>query len=464
LRRRGGPATREIMENTRFNLAGSTGRTPRKHARPAVELRNLGGYRLLRRLGEGGMGAVYLGYKEGEEQPVAIKVLSEHLVQTPGFVDRFHREARNGASLSSPHIVRSYLVDLDQATGKHFLVLEFIDGPSAQTLLDRLGRLPVGDAASIVLGIARALEHAHSRHIIHRDIKPDNILLTPTGVAKLADLGLAKKLDEASPLTITNQAFGTTPYMPYEQALNARYADERSDIYALGATFYHLVTGVLPFTGPDDLEVIEKKKQGDYVPASEMNPALPTALDRVLARMLAREPSQRFQSASDLIAALEASGLVAERPSFTQNGQLALVKTPIGVTAEAAPTRINLDVPPPRSVRPPDRTDVWHLRYRNRKGRIWCGRATTTQIVERLQTGQLPSGVEARRQKQDSYHPLAYYLEFQSIMTHAKPARKVLGPPKEGSVSPRPWFLMFVTWSLFLGLLAAAAAVGCMGL
>ena len=453
------------MDNTRYNLADAAGRPSRKQSRPGAELRNLGGYRLLRRLGEGGMGAVYLGYKEGEEQPVAIKVLSEHLIETPGFVDRFHREARNGAALSSPHIVRCYHVDQDQATGKHFLVLEFIDGPSAHTLLERLGRLRVGDAAYIVLGIARALEHAHSLHIIHRDIKPDNILLTPAGVPKLADLGLAKNLDQVSSLTVTHQAFGTTPYMPYEQALNARYADARSDIYALGATFYHLVTGVLPFTGFNDLEVIEKKNLGDYVPASDINPTLPLALDALLARMLAREPGQRFQSASELIAALEATGLVADHPHFTPNEQFAIqAEMPGSFSPEEAPTRINLEIPAPGAVLVPDRTGVWYLRYRNRKGRLCSGRATTTQIVDRLQTGKLPFGIEARRQKQGSYHPLSFYSEFQSVLARASSACTLPGPPREGSVAPRPWFLLFITWSLFLGLLAVAAALGCMGL
>src|SRR5262249_31853657 len=146
-----------------------------------------------------------------------------------------------------PNIVRCIEVGQDEPTGKHYLILEYVEGPSAQALLERQGRLPIGDAVHLILDVARALEHAHSRNGIHRDIKPDNILLTPSGVAKLADLGLAKRTDEASNLTALRQGFGTLLYIPCEQAFNAKQADCRSDIYALGATLYHLVAGEVPF-------------------------------------------------------------------------------------------------------------------------------------------------------------------------------------------------------------------------
>src|SRR5205085_3416730 len=173
-------------------------------------------------------------------------------------------------------------------------VLEYVDGPSAHSLLERFGRLAVPDAVHIILDIARALEHAHSRNIVHRDIKPDNILLTQSGVAKLADLGLAKRTDEASHLTAARQGFGTPYYMPYEQAMNAKYADGRSDIYALGATLYHLVTGDVPFPGENHLEIVSKKDVGLYTPASVVNSAVPVALDDILERMLARDPGDRY--------------------------------------------------------------------------------------------------------------------------------------------------------------------------
>jgi eukaryotic-like serine/threonine-protein kinase len=266
---------------------------PRPPTDPLHDQRNLGEYRILRLLGEGGMGSVYLGYHEGQKQPVAIKVLAENLASNQAYVDRFYREARSGALLNHPNIVRPIAVGQDRVTNKHYLVLEYVDGPSAHALLGRYGRLSIGDAVHIARDIARALEHAHSRNVVHRDIKPDNILITRSGVAKLSDLGLAKRIDEASHLTAARQGFGTTYYMPYEQAINAKTVDGRSDIYALGATLYHLVTGEVPFAGENHLEVVEKKDRGDFAPASGKNPAVPRVLDRILNKMMARHARDR---------------------------------------------------------------------------------------------------------------------------------------------------------------------------
>src|SRR5262245_36162977 len=289
---------------------------PRSPSDPLHDPRSLGEFRILRRLGEGGMGSVYLGYHEEQGQQVAIKVLSDNLTGNQVLVDRFYREAKSGALLNHPNIVRTMIVGQDQTTGKHYLVLEFVDGPSAHALLDQHGRLSVGDAVHVALDIARALEHAHSRNVIHRDIKPANILITRSGVSKLADLGLAKRTDEASHLTVARQGFGTTYYMPYEQAINAKKADHRSDIYALGATLYHLITGQVPFPGENHLEVVEKKERGVFEPASRLCPDVPPELDMILAKMLARDPADRYQTASELLVAHDRSGLAPLVPRF----------------------------------------------------------------------------------------------------------------------------------------------------
>jgi serine/threonine-protein kinase len=380
---------------------------------PTLEFRRLGKFQVLRPLGEGGMGAVYLGYQEEAHRQVAIKVLPDHLAANETYVKRFYREAQSVAGLDHPNIVRFIEADHDAAAGKHYLALEYVDGPSAQALLHRFGRLSVGDAVHIVLDVARALEHAHSRRIIHRDIKPDNILLTLSGVAKLADLGLAKKTDEDCHLTGARQGFGTPSYMPYEQSIDAKEADGRSDIYALGATLYHLVTGELPFPGLNSLDVAERKRVGDFTPASAHNPNVPPSLDRILRRMMAREPGARYQTASELIVELERSNLSLPVPSFV-DPELAL-QDPLmraRLLAPAEPTRLDATAAANRKRLPESDPDIWYLRYRTRDGKVRKARLSTAQIRKRIEEGKLGLALEASHALDGRFRPLKSYREF----------------------------------------------------
>jgi serine/threonine-protein kinase len=422
------------MEDTHLDPASSAHR-PRPDAAP--ELRSVGGYRVLRLLGAGGMGSVYLAYDDRENRKVAVKVLADNLSDNRGFVERFYREARSGRRLDHPNIVHSLDFGQDRTSNKHFLVLEYIDGGSAHALLDRLGKVPVGDAVHIALDVARALEHAHARHIIHRDIKPDNILLTRSGVAKLSDLGLAKRTDQPSHLTGTRQGFGTTPYMPYEQAVDAKVADARSDIYALGATLYHLVTGSVPFPGDNHLDVVEKKGRGEFAPAGTLNPEVPPTLDGILGKMLARQPRERYQTASELIVDLERSRLAAALPSFadpTQALQDPLVRDGPSTVEPTRPDPETTPRPEPPPPAPADGDDVWLLRYRNPEGRLCRARATTPQIVRRLRAGRLPAGAEARRPPQPTFQPLKFFPEFRSV----RPARRRSAPPAPAADAAPP--------------------------
>jgi serine/threonine protein kinase len=283
-----------------------------------LKIQNLGGFRILRQLGEGSMGEVYLGYHEAQNRQVAIKVLNDMLGGNPGCVERFYREAKSSGRLIHPNIVRGISVGRDSATGKHYLVREFVDGLSAQVLLDRLTFLPVGAAVAIALDVARALEYLQSRGYVHRDIKPDNILVTRSGQAKLADLGLVKRIGEAAPRDSVVQGFGTSYYMPYEQAMNAHRVDGRSDIYALGATLYHLLTGIVPFTGNNHDEIVQKKQVGRFAPASSINHDIPASLDTILNKMLAQLPEDRYQTARELVADLVTSGLAVPVANFPE--------------------------------------------------------------------------------------------------------------------------------------------------
>jgi serine/threonine-protein kinase len=424
------------MDSTQLDPVRPNKRPPPESA---ARLHSIGGYRLLRLLGTGGMGAVYLGYDEKEQRQVAVKVLADDLIHSQHFVDRFYREGRVGQLLHHPNIVRALQCGQDERTGKHYLALEFIDGRNTSDLLIVDGQLGIGDAVHIALDVSRALEHTHARNIIHRDIKPDNLLLTTSGVCKLADFGLAKLTNEVSHLTGTRQVFGTTLYMPYEQAINARYADGRSDIYALGATLYQLVAGQAPFQGADHLEIIEKKSIGKYEPASVFNPAIPMVLEGILAKMLARLPRDRYQTASELIIDLERSRLAASIPSFADPESVR--KDPwVRACLETANEATRPALPPvevPSS--PPPRVKVWLVRYMSAAGELKRFRLTRQQIIQGVRSGKLPCDVEVCRRRNEGFHSLDYFPSFRVLRQPSEYAHPGEANEENGSPPSPPW-------------------------
>ena len=277
-------------------------------------VRAVGGYRLLRRIGEGAMSSVYLGYDPDGLRPVAVKLLAEHLASNKQFVNRFYREGRMSRLLTHPNLIQGHAYGYDAGSCQHFLILEHVDGPNALTLLERHGPLPVGLVVRVGIEIGRALGHLHAQNFVHRDVKPDNILVGPDGAAKLGDLGLAKRLTGDDELTTTNQGVGTPHYMPYEQAVNGDLVDGRSDLFALGATLYHLLTGAVPFRGDTHEEIVREKAQDSHAPAREHRSEIPAELDRILGRSLARDPRARYQSAGEFVAALEETRLASTGP------------------------------------------------------------------------------------------------------------------------------------------------------
>ena len=437
---------------------------------PAREPRRLGEFRILRRLGEGGMGTVYLAYHEGVDKQVALKVLAQHLGENQAYVDRFYREAKNGALLNHPSIVHCLGAHWDGAERRHYLVLEYIEGcpngATAHALLDRYKQLSVGDAVHIALDVARALEHAHSRNVIHRDIKPDNILITRSGVSKLADLGLAKRTDEASHLTATRQGFGTSFYMPYEQALNAKHADGRSDIYALGATLYHLITGQVPFPGDNHLDVVEKKDLGEFTPASHINPTVPRVLDQILARMLARHPRDRYQTASELIVDLERSRLAAPVPSYA-DPDLALQDPYVraGLASSAQPTQPDLSLSPAQETPTPPDSDgppaepQWIVRYPAKDGRWRRVKINDSHLRQRLGEGRVPARAEVCRDPREGFSPLAEHPAFRDLLATvpvkrvARVKRPRTAPPTAGQPRGGPSLTWRLRWWIALAAL-----------
>jgi len=312
------------------------------------------GFHLLRKIGEGGMSAVFQSYDVASGRTVAVKLLADHLASQPEFVGRFYREARLSRVLEHPNIVQGYASGFDPTSNKHFLVLEFIDGPTAHGVLTQSGPLPVGAVARIGIDIARALHFLHEQQYVHRDVKPDNILLRPDGVAKLADLGLTKRLNDDAQLTSIHQGVGTTYYMPYEQAVNANLVDGRSDIFALGATLYHLLTGDVPFLGTTHDEVIREKAQNSFRPLRTVNPDVPVELASLISAMLACDPRARIQSAGQVADALAAMQLACELPSYRH---LQSSSAEHGTTPPSDhPTRADHRVPDSPPVDPPPTT------------------------------------------------------------------------------------------------------------
>lgn len=406
-----GHATRKTVV-ARLDIKEDTKETPFAAVRRVLPP-NVPGYQLLRKLGEGAVAEVYQARFLADNSMRAIKFLLPRLARDETIAKRFDREAAFACTLDHPNLVRGIESGVDRVAQRRYLVMEYVDGLSAQGLIQRCGPLSVGDAARIVMDVALALEYAHTRNLIHRDIKPENILVSRSGLVKLADMGLAKELTDSLNLTKANHGFGTPHYMPYEQAVSAKTADARSDIHALGATFYFLLTGRVPFDGQNAFEILEKKLTGDFTPVTRLRPELPRVLDGLIAKMMAPEPRQRFQMVSELIVTLERLGLASPVLSFVNEDQ-AFAEPEIRrrLAGAGSSTELDLQMATPA----PTCSDIptWQVRYFDRNGQVHHALATTRQIQRALEKGRLAADSEGRRLSGETYAPLKTYPEFQS--------------------------------------------------
>jgi eukaryotic-like serine/threonine-protein kinase len=269
------------------------------------ELANYSKYRIIRALGRGGMGVVYLAEHLSMDRKVAIKIVSRHLVGNPEILARFEREVKVVAKLNHPNIVQAH--DYEQVQGIHLLVMEFVDGLSLDRVVEKKGPLSVAHACSFVGQAALGLQHAHENGLVHRDIKPHNLMLTRKSVVKVLDFGLAllaQRSQSAPGITATNMFMGTPDYMAPEQASNARTADIRADIYALGCTLYHLLTGRPPFPSGEWLEKVMAHAGEIPTPLIEKRSDIPQALSDFVARMLAKGPAERPATPGEVAKAL----------------------------------------------------------------------------------------------------------------------------------------------------------------
>ena len=267
--------------------------------------KTLGPYELKKKLGQGGMGAVYLAVNPAKKMQVAIKVLPREKAANPQLVKRFKAEAQNAAQLQHDNIVGVF--ETGEADGYLYIALEFVDGIDVYDLIQKRGVLPVKRSIDIIKQVSRALQHAHEQHIVHRDIKPANLLIRRDGVVKLADMGLARAVDESIETGITRAGttVGTVDYMSPEQARNSKSADVRSDIYSLGCTWYHMLAGTPPFAeGSLTNKLHAHAKMAPPDPRDE-NPNVPEGVVAVMHRMMAKDPDERYQTPQELIKDLE---------------------------------------------------------------------------------------------------------------------------------------------------------------
>ena len=274
----------------------STGREPSSGAQNrATLIGNLlrGRYRLEERIGSGGMSTVYRAFDETLERWVAIKVLHHTMEDDPVQLERFRREARTVARLSHPHVVT--VIDAGEDDGHPFIVFEYVEGDTLKGLIRRTGPLPVVEAVAYAIEIGRGLMAAHTERLVHRDVKPQNVLIDPDGRAKVTDFGISRSLDSDG-LTATGRVLGTTDYVAPEQALGEDVT-EQSDVYSLGVVLFEMLTGTVPFTAESQVGVAMKHVREPLPDLRRVRPEVSAALTAVIERATAKETRNRYGTA-----------------------------------------------------------------------------------------------------------------------------------------------------------------------
>ncbi len=308
----------------------------------------VGRYELGARLGVGGMSTVQEAFDRRLERDVAVKLLAEHLAEDPLFVSRFRREALSAARLVHPNVVQVFDFGLDEDSGRHYIVMEVIRGQSGAEILRERGRLGVAEALDLVGQSCRGLDYAHRNGVVHRDVKPGNLLRSHDGVVKLADFGIAKAVSDKSAITQVGSVLGTASYLAPEQA-RGEDAGPAADLYALGVVTYQLLSGRLPYEADSLTELALKQQQEAPAFLHELDPAIPEALGHVVDRALSLDPRERHPDAEAMRRALEdgAKGIAEEATAATRAAGAGELET--------SATRVVATPPAPRAPEAPQR-------------------------------------------------------------------------------------------------------------
>ena len=351
-------------------------------------MKAVGHYDLLEKIAEGGMGAIYRGRDQRSGQIVAVKIMPPHMAANPVLLKRFEQEFKVAHKLDHPNIVRA--LDFGDTGSSPFLVMEFVEGESLGQQLERKGKMTEADAIKVIAQVAQGLHRAHKLGMIHRDVKPDNILVSTDGVAKLADLGLVKEAETDLNLTKTGRGLGTPHFMAPEQFRDAKNVDVRCDIYSLGATLYMMVTGVLPFKSSGPLDAWMKKIQNDLRSPRDFVPGLSERVTWAIRRAMSADADQRPNSCREFIEDLT------------------------GHSTRRAP---------PVEGSPAAQSELWYLVYKDDEGATHTVKGSTQAIRRSLRDGLLGDAANIRcsRVKAGPFDPLRDFPQFRDLLVTAAP-------------------------------------------
>lgn len=346
-------------------------------------LGKVGKYDLLKKIADGGMGSIYLGRNPVDGTVVAIKVMSAIYVSNPVLVKRFEQEFRVASRINHPNLVRA--LEYGETADSPYLVMEFIDGESLGAKVEREGPMEELAAIKIIAQVAQALHRVHKENLVHRDVKPDNILLEKTGVAKLTDLGLVKEKQSGDMnLTRSGRGLGTPNFMAPEQFRDAKNADPRCDIYSLGATFYTLVTGELPYKCANPLDAWMQKVQNELIAPKDLNPKISHRTDWAIRRAMNGDPAVRPANCREFIE---------------------------DITGRTTRNTIEMPKPGPVAI------DTWYLSYQDKLGSRQVVKGSTKSIRKSFRDGILeePGKFRASRSNKGPFVELQNFPEFRDL-------------------------------------------------